>query len=134
MIDLSEEYWQILMARKDQEIFWGPWGLFEFMQMTFGLHGAPTTFQLLMDHLLTPHMAYTEAYIDDIIIYSQSWDQHLWHLRAVLDEIQDMGMIANPRKCALSLRKTNYLGFRVGQGVIQPLASKIEVIENYRPL
>lgn len=84
--------------------------------MPFGLHGAAATFQHLMDHLLTSHMAYAAAYIDDIAIYSQSWDQHLRHLRAVLDELRNVGMTANHRKWTLGMNETNYLPFQAGKG------------------
>lgn len=86
--------------------------------MLFGLCGAPATLQRLMDHILTPHMAYAALCMDNIVIYSQSWDQHIQHLRAILKELRYIGMTANPKKCALGVAEAKYLGFRVGQGVI----------------
>lgn len=81
------------MALKDcnKTAFGTLWGLYEFLQMPFGLHRAAATFQKLMDTILAPHGAYAAAYIDDII-FTKTWPQHLQAAVAG-------GMIANPRKC-----------------------------------
>ena len=72
--------------------------------LPFGVHGAPATFQRMMDRLLRSHQAYAAAYIDDIIIHSASWDVHLRHLRAVLGELR-ASLTANPAKCRLGLEE-----------------------------
>lgn len=75
--------------RKDQAktTFGTPWGLYEFKCMPFGLRGAAATFQWLIDWVLAPHQRYAMAYIDDIIIYINDWEQHLEALWAVLHEL-----------------------------------------------
>lgn len=78
-------------------------------------------------------MMYATAYITDVVIYLQTWEQHLHHVGMVLQEIRQIGMPINPKKCTLGVQETNYLRFRVGQGTIRPLASKIEIIEKYLP-
>lgn len=110
-----------------------PWRLFEFTRMPFGLHGATASFQRLMDNILAPHTRYAAAYIDDIVIYSQSWKHHLQRVEAVLWEIHHFNMMANPKKCSLGMGETNYLGFHVGKGLIHPLANEVKIIEKYRP-
>lgn len=99
-IDLSKGYWQIPMAGKDQQenTFGTLWGLFEFTKMLFGPHGAAATLQRLMDHILVLHTKYATAYIDDIVIYLQSWVQHTHHLKAVLNRLCQVGMMANKKK------------------------------------
>lgn len=74
------------MAHEDWEkmLFGTLWGLFEFQRMPFGFHGVVATFQHLMDKVLNPHQGYAAAYIDDVIIFSHSWPQHLKGLKAVL--------------------------------------------------
>lgn len=82
-LDLTKGYWQIPLTPSSWEkmAFAAPQGLFQFMRMPFGLHGATTTFQCLMDQVQWDHWAYATAYIDDIIVYSPSWGQHLQDLR-----------------------------------------------------
>ena len=60
----------------------------------------------MMDQILRPHQAYAAAYIDDIIIHSDSWDVHIRQLRAVLEELRRAGLTANPNKCRLGLEET----------------------------
>lgn len=59
--------------------------------MLFGLHGTMVTFQHLMDKLLIPHQNYAMAYIDDVIIFSDSWQQHLKDPRSVLEDLRATG-------------------------------------------
>ncbi|KYO19557.1 hypothetical protein Y1Q_0007488 [Alligator mississippiensis] len=111
-LDLAKGYWQIPLRPSNctKTAFGTPWGLFEFVRMPFGLNGAAATFQRLMETLLAPHAAYAAAYIDDIIIFTSNWEQHLGALRAVLAELHTAGLMANPKKCKLAERETAYLG------------------------
>lgn len=83
-------YWQIpLKPEKQVKAAFGiPWGLYEFKRMLFGLNGAVATFQWLIDWVLAPHQSYTLACIDDIIIYTEGWDQHVKTLRVVLQDLR----------------------------------------------
>ena len=85
-LDLAKGYWQVLVAEEDQPktAFTTPFGLFEFKRMPFGLKGAPTTFQCMMDMLLTGLGEYSSAYIDDIIVFSGTWEEHLQHITVIL--------------------------------------------------
>jgi len=73
-----------------------PFGLFEFEVMPFGLHNAPATFQRLMNHIL---LDFTRAYIDDIVIFSQSWEEHLGHLGEVFRRLAKAGLRVKLVKC-----------------------------------
>lgn len=97
-LNLAKGYWQIPVAKRDRPktAFGTPWGLYEFICMPFGLHGAAATFQCLMDQILAPHAEYAMAYIDDIVMFSQTWTQHKRALRAILSELWKTGMTANP--------------------------------------
>lgn len=88
-INTAKGYWQIPVTGRDRPktAFSTPWALFESTWMPFNLHGAAATFQWLMDHILAPHMMYAEAYIDDVVIYARTWEQHLHYVEAVLQEI-----------------------------------------------
>ena len=67
--------------------FTKPFGLYEFITMPFGLQGAPATFQRLMDKILRGLEKYASAYIDDVGIYSETWEDHFKQLKSVLERL-----------------------------------------------
>ena len=73
-LDLTKGYWQVPLTQSAREktAFATSEGLYQYTALPFGVHGAPATFQRMMDHLLWPHRAYAAAYIDDIIIHMMS--------------------------------------------------------------
>ena len=81
-LDLTKGYWQVPMEKSRQEktAFITPWGKYEFTTMPFGLVAAPSTFQRLMDQIFHDTHQYVVAYLDDIIVHSQTWDEHIYHL------------------------------------------------------
>ncbi|KAF7254299.1 Retrovirus-related Pol polyprotein from transposon opus [Varanus komodoensis] len=99
-LDLTKEYWQIPLMEESKEktAFATPVGLFQFKYMPFGLHGAAATFQWLMDKVLGHLSHCAAAYIDDIVIFSRTWGEHLDHLRQVLLALRQARMTANPGK------------------------------------
>ncbi|XP_044843600.1 uncharacterized protein LOC123349509, partial [Mauremys mutica] len=129
-LDLSKGYWQIPLdeASKEKTAFATPSGLYQFNRMPFGLHGAPATFQRLMDHLLRPHQEYAAAYLDDVVIYSRHWEDHLNRVAAVLRTLREAGLTANPKKCRIAWQETTYLGYTVGGGRIRPLVGKVQAL------
>ncbi|GAQ92078.1 retrotransposon reverse transcriptase [Klebsormidium nitens] len=84
-LDLRWGYHQGAIDEKDccKTAFWGPWGLFEWVVMPFGLKNAPAFFQRMMDTTLRAQFEFCRCYIDDMIIFNKSFDEHLVHLRAV---------------------------------------------------
>ena len=132
-LDLTKGYWQVPLtkAAREKNAFATPGGLYQYTVLPFGVHGAPATFQRMMDPLLRPYQAYAAAYIDDIIIHSASWDNHLRHLRAVLGELRKAGLTAHPAKCHLGLEEATYLGYRVGRGNVRPQEAKIRTIRDW---
>ncbi|XP_067293545.1 uncharacterized protein [Pseudorasbora parva] len=129
-LDLTKGYWQVPLTNsaKEKTAFSTPSGHWQYRTLPFGLHGAPATFQRMMDILLRPHQAYAAAYLDDVVIHSETWQDHLERLRRVLLELRRAGLTANPRKCHLALAEAQYLGFRVGRGLIQPQQRKVDAI------
>ncbi|XP_058858753.1 retrovirus-related Pol polyprotein from transposon 17.6 [Acipenser ruthenus] len=132
-LDLTKGYWQIPLSPKSREktAFATPLGLFQYKVMPFGLHGAPATFQRLMDIILRPHAQYASAYIDDIVIFTDSWETHLEKVNAVLQSLREAALTANPEKCFVGLQEAQYLGFVVGGGKVKPQTSKVEAITNW---
>ena len=111
-LDLCKGYWQVPLTPEAQALtaFRAPTGLFHFTTMPFGLHGAAATFQRLMDQVLRGAEDYAAAYIDDVVIYSSSWAEHLRHLKDIFQRISDAGLVVNARKCQLVRPEVCYLG------------------------
>ena len=120
-IDLTRGYWQMPVAAEDQHktAFVTPFGLFEFKVLPFGLSGAPASFQRLMDRLINSYQDFSAAYLDDLVIFSSSWEEHLDHLRKVLKRLQEAGLTAKPSKCQFTMKQCVYLCHIVGSGIIR---------------
>ena len=132
-IDLAKGYYQIPVNEDDQEktAFVTPMGKYEFMKMPFGLKGAPSTFQRTMDDLLQPHKSFSSSFIDDIVIYSPTWKDHISHLQAVLTTLRLSGLTAKRKKCSFGKAEVKYLGHVVGKGQVKPDEAKVTAIKNF---
>ncbi|KAI2667949.1 Retrovirus-related Pol polyprotein from transposon 17.6 [Labeo rohita] len=130
-LDLTKGYWQVPLSPEDKAktAFSTPTGHWQYCRLPFGLHGAPATFQRMMDILLRPHQAYAAAYLDDVVIHSEAWEEHPDRLRRVLMELRRAGLTTNPRKCHLAQFDAQYLGFKVGRGMIRPQDRKVAAIQ-----
>lgn len=129
-LDLCKGYWQVPLTEssKDLTTFRVPSGLFRFRVMSFGLHGAPATFQRLVDEVLRGAEDYAAAYIDDIVIFSRTWEEHVQHLADVFQRIQSAGLVINAKKCHIAKPEVQYLGYVIGGGGIHPQVGKVEAI------
>ncbi|KAI3368246.1 hypothetical protein L3Q82_007966 [Scortum barcoo] len=120
-IDLASGYNQVPVAEQDRPktAFCTPFGLFEFNRMPFGLCNAPSTFQRLMQRMFGDQQGQSLLlYLDDIIIYSSSVEQHLQRLEMVLDRLKREGLKAKLDKCAFFRQEVGYLGHVISsQGV-----------------
>ncbi|XP_078245177.1 uncharacterized protein LOC144587786 [Pogona vitticeps] len=132
-LDLVKGYWQLRIDPRDQEktAFCSPFGLYEFRVLSFGLRNAPATFQRLMDQTLAGLSDFTVAYIDDIGIFSNTWEDHLIHLELVLQRLSAAGLTVKASKCQLGSPEIKYLGHMVGGGMIKPLEAKIEAVRDW---
>lgn len=98
-IDICKGYWQVPLEEVSHSYisFQTPLGLFQFSVMSFGLHGATATFQRLM--VLRRCEDCSTAYLGDIVIHNDTWQDHLHHLECVLSQIQQAGLTLNPAMC-----------------------------------
>ena len=130
-LDLTKGYWQVPVAEEDRPktTFTTPFGLFQFLRMPFGLQGAPATFQRMIDRLLQGLGQFANAYLDDVVIFSESWEEHLRHIETVLTRLRESGLTAKPRKCQFGMAQCVYLGHVVGGGRVQVEHSKVEAIQ-----
>ncbi len=94
-LDLSRGY----TKSRHLTAFTTPFGLFQFKVMPFGLHGAPATFQRMMDRLLWDVPEFAAAYLDDLIIHSTTWEEHLKHVRIIFEKLRSAGLTIKPKKC-----------------------------------
>ena len=91
-LDLAKSFYQVPMAIEDIEktVFTTPFGKYEFVTMPFGLRNTPATFQRLMDVVLVDMQEFACTYMDDMIIYSNTWDEHMAHTNTVLERFGDI--------------------------------------------
>ena len=96
--DLTKGYYQIPMVTADisKTAFICHRGKFEFQQMLFGVKNAPAVFQELVQSIFRQDVKYCTPYIDDIVIFSDSWEEHLAHIETVLTKLRYAGLTANP--------------------------------------
>ena len=132
-LDLSRGYWQVPVAEESRALtaFVTPFGLYQFRVMPFGLNRAPATFQRLMDQVLRGLEGFSAAYIDDVVIFSASWEGHLMEVHTVLGRLRQAGLTAKPRKCQFGMQECTYLGHVVGGGVVKPHSSKVEAVVSF---
>jgi len=121
------------VAEEDQykTAFTTPFGLYQFRVMPFGLCGAPATFQRLMDSVIRGLSEFSAAYLDDLVIFSKTWEDHLRHIELVLRRLCDAGLTAKPGKCQFGMTKCTYLGHVVGSGCITPEESKVQAVKDF---
>ena len=117
-LDLKSSYWQIRVHPDSQEktAFITPQGLYEFRIMPFGLMNGPAVFQRLMQQVvmgLNPEEGpdHIVVYLDDILVFSKSLDEHRNHLKQVFKRIEEVGLKLNPKKYSLLVE---YLGHIMG--------------------
>ena len=125
-LDLKSGYWQVLM---DETAFACHGGLFEFNVMPFGLSCAPAIFQELMAIVLQG-LPFATAYLDDILIFSETLEDHLSHLETVFDRLRQHGLKLKLKKCSFLQSETHYLGFIINVKGISPDPAKEEAIKS----
>ncbi|UYV84069.1 hypothetical protein LAZ67_X001057 [Cordylochernes scorpioides] len=107
-------------------------GLYEFMVMPFGLCNAPATFERMMDNVLMGlKWNICLCYLDDIVVYSDTFEEHLERLSKVLSCLQQAGLTINPDKCLFGSTRIKILGHVVDKDGIQPDSEKVEAIKKF---
>ena len=128
-LDLTKGYFQIPIKEecKQYTAFKTSMGLMEFNYLAFGLSTAASTFQRAMNKALN-HLPFVASYFDDILIFSNSWEEHLSHINETLEALHAANFTVKPSKCIIGCREINFLGHIISQGVIKPDPEKTEKI------
>ena len=136
-LDLKSGYWPVPIAEQDKEktafrISSGQ--LFEFNQVPFGLCNAPATFSHLMDRVLAGlHWETCLFYLDDIIVFSSTWEKHLARLREVFERLRHAKLKLGASKCTFAAKEVSYLGHRVTEEGLLPDPSLLAAIRDIPP-
>jgi hypothetical protein len=132
-MDFWSGYSQNRVASEDIEktAFVGPDGLWEWLVIPQGIATAPPWFMRMVSELLAPHKAYCVVFIDDILIFSSTQDEHERHVRAVLDTLRKQGFRLKDKKCQFGKAESEFVGFRVDGAGVRLMEDKIKSIAEW---
>jgi len=132
-VDLAKGFHQVEVdvADRDKTCFICPFGKYRFIRMPFGLTNAPSVFQRLMDSVLVDCMDFARVYIDDILVVSSSWEEHVVHLRKLFGVLKVAGLTCRRSKCCFGKVKLEFLGHVVGGGVINVPEARVRAIREH---
>ncbi|GJS31499.1 putative reverse transcriptase domain-containing protein [Tanacetum coccineum] len=134
-IDLRSGYHQLRVREEDipKTAFRTRYGHFEFTVMPFGLTNAPAIFMDLMNRVCKPYLdKFVIVFIDDILIYSKSEEEHEAHLKTILDLLKKEKLYAKFSKCEFWLQEVQFLGHVVNRDGIHVDPSKVESVKNWK--
>jgi hypothetical protein len=130
-VDINRAFWQVPLAEEDKEKtgFMVEGRLYEFNVMPFGSMNAPATFQRLMDRVLSG-MTWRQVlvYLDDVLLFSRTWDEHIKSIREVLNRLKIANLKLKPSKCVFGTNTVTYLGFTITDQGIKPAFSKVQAL------
>ena len=135
--DMNSGFWQVPMDEKSKQytaFTLGSMGLYEYESMPFGLCNAPPTFQRLMQNCLGElNLTHCLIYLDDMIVFSETPEEHLWRMCVVFDCLQEHGLKLKPSKCDVFKSEINYLAHHVSRKGVLPSKKNLESIAQYPP-
>ena len=130
-LDALAGFTQLQMADESKELtaFRCHRGLYQFNRLPFGYRNGPSIFQRVMQDVLAPYLwIFTLVYIDDIVIYSTTFEDHLIHIDKVLKAVSRAGITLSPKKCNFAFQSLTLLGQRVSQLGLSTHKSKVDAI------
>ena len=133
-LDLKSGYWQVELDEESREktAFVTHAGLYEFLVLPFGLTNAPSTFERLMEIVLRGlTWKICLIYIDDIIVFSKTFEEHLQHLELVFQRLREANIKLKPSKCHFGKSEVRFLGHVVSKDGGLPDPEKIKVVKEF---
>ncbi|ACL36982.1 putative enzymatic polyprotein [Rudbeckia flower distortion virus] len=130
-LDCKSGFWQIRLNENSKPLtaFSCPMGQYEWNVVPFGLKQAPGLFQRFMDNSFKEYSAFCAVYVDDILVFSKTLDEHYDHLETVLRKCIETGIILSKKKAEVAKTKINYLGFTISNGEIELQSHILENIK-----
>ena len=131
-LDLFSGYWQVRLREecKEKTTFVCRYGTYQFEVMPFGLMNAPSTFQRMMDQVFR-HLNFVRVYLDDVVIFSESLEKHLEHLRVAFATIAEAGLKIKVSKCAFAHSSVRLLGHIVTKDGLEVDSDKTAAIQSF---
>ncbi|KAG1393183.1 hypothetical protein G6F60_011646 [Rhizopus arrhizus] len=133
-IDLKSGYHQVRIKDEDvaKTAFNTRYGSYEFLVLPFGLTNSPPTFQKMMNAVLHDFIdKFVLVYLDDILIFSKTQEDHYKHLRLVMQRLRENKLYANPKKCVFNRSEVEFLGYRVSANGTLPSESKVKAVQEW---
>lgn len=134
-LDMNSGFWQIAMEPESQEYtaFSTIEGQYQFIKMPFGLSNAAASFQKMINVCLSGALGHQiHAYLDDIIIMSGTWADHIKNIQLVLSRLAEAGLTIKLKKCTFAQEKANILGHTVDATGTRPQKDKLDAIRKLR--
>ncbi|XP_039018028.1 uncharacterized protein LOC120149241 [Hibiscus syriacus] len=135
-LDLRSGYYQVRIAEGDEPktACVTRYGSYEFLVIPFGLTNAPATFYTLMNKVLQPFLdRFVVVYLDDIVVYSKTLEEHIEHLRRVFQVLRENELYVKEEKCSFAQKEVPFLGHIIGGGKLQMDKDKIRAIDEWKP-
>lgn len=132
-LDIKSAFHQCLLDEQSRMMttFITPWGRFRYKRLLFGVTCAPEIFQRIMTDILV-ECTNVIVFIDDILIYAITAEDHEKYLRKVLSTLNEYGILLNTKKCQLAQKEIIFLGHRLSGNGISPMEEKIKAVRNFR--
>ena len=135
VLDMKAGYHKIEVAEEHKErtaFTVGPLGFYEYNRMPFGLVNAPATYQRMMEDVFYGlHLDICFIYLDDLIIFSKTFEEHIERLDKVFARVRQEGLKLSPSKCEFMKSRVKYVGHIVSEAGIEPDPSKIEKVKTW---
>ena len=134
-LDQSGAFWQVPLAPESQkytgfQTFLGP---FSYRKLAMGLRCSSATYQRLMDKILRGMHKFAGTLLDDTIVFSITFEDHLEHVRQVLDRLREAGLTVNKAKCTFASNEVKIFGHLLKDGLIHPDGDKVAAIAEWKP-
>ena len=134
VIDIVSAYYQHWVDKRDRHktAILTPWGLYEWTVMPQGLCNAMASWQRFMNWVLRDYIGvFCEVYLDDILIYSNSIDEHKAHVHLIFDTLWSHGLVASRLKSRLFADRVEFLGHYISSQSVEPHSAKLDKISNF---